>query len=71
METLKWWTTERLPNNTLMSLEEKEQVLEYLQAVYGICSEADGNDLGKFDGTQNQVKFSVLFEIQRFLGRRR
>jgi hypothetical protein len=38
IEALKRWTIELLPDDLLMSLDEKEPVMQYIKAVYSICS---------------------------------
>jgi len=42
LETLKKWTTELLGDETLMSLEKKDEVTMYMVGVNGLCSETHG-----------------------------
>ena len=40
METLKKWTTDVLSDEVLMSLDQKEEVTQFVTSVFGICSES-------------------------------
>ena len=53
IETLNWWTTGLIPNETLMSGEKQKEIYIYYQAVMGRCS---------LDMKQALIK-DILFEI--------
>ena len=40
METLTKWTTDVLPDQLLLSLDQKEEVTRFVTRVFGICSES-------------------------------